>query len=379
MSQNVEYLEDILQSLDQYIVVIDRDERVVIWNPPMEAHFLPQKQALGQWLRKIFPQFWEEFRGKIWGDILVNDVMLKGNTEELYRFPLKTSNNKICHFDLKGTPLKNSRDGIMGAILLMNDVTDRIQLEEQQLRHARTTSLANLGASVAHEIRNPLNSISLNIQLIKEWTESPEGCPREQTLEILDNVLMEIKRLNDRIRYFLTFSRLPTPHRVPENPNLAVEQALKLLAEDARHAHVEIIKNLGKLPPILIDLNQLSQAVYNICLNAIQEMRGQGGGKLEVTSLVNKDYVLLEVKDNGRGFEETAKSNLFQLFYTTKEDGSGLGLPIANQIVDQHEGRIVAENNLDRGACFSIYLPVYPDSLRDVQEIQNCHKGGTEQ
>jgi PAS domain S-box-containing protein len=352
------YLEYILQSLEQGIVGIDLSQKVILWTPPMEAQFLSEREAIGKPLSELFPSFWEEYRGKIWGDILLHDIMQRGDSRGLLGFPLKTKASQIRYFDLKATPLRDNKREIIGAIVVMNDVTEKIYLENQLLRQARTTSLANLGANVAHEVRNPLNSISLNIQLIKESLENPDESSRQEMIEILDNAITEIKRLNDIIRSFLEFSRPPAPQMLPEDPNQSVRQALTLLAKEAQQADVEIIENLGNLPKISMDRNQVSQVVYNICLNAIQAMRKQGGGKLEVTTLVNKDYVLLELKDNGPGIAPGIKDKLFELFCSTKEEGSGLGLAIAEQIVEQHEGRIVAENNMDRGACSSIYLPI---------------------
>lgn len=355
-----DYIENIIKSLAQNIVVLDVNQQVVVWNPHMEEQFLSEKEAIGKPLQSIFPRFWEEYRGKIWGEILENEVIGKGNTRELLRFPLRTRNNKIRYFDVKGTPLRNNKGEIIGAILAMSDITDKIYLENQLFRNAKTTSLANLGASIAHEIRNPLNSISLNIQLIKDGLEHPQDYSREEMVDMLASVLAEIRNLDEIIRSFLGFSRPPVPKLLPKDPNLSVKQALCLLAEQARQARVKIIENLGNLPRALIDQNQLSQAVYNICLNAIQEMQAQKYGTLEVRTMANKDYILIEIKDDGPGLSHEAQEKLFDLFYTTKEEGTGLGLPIANQIVEKHEGRIVAENNLDRGACFSIYLPVAP-------------------
>lgn len=355
----VEYVNNILESLDQQIVVVDTNRHVVFYNPQTENLFGPFQQAIDRPLTELFPAFLEEYRGEMWHQTLMHNVLTLGETREILGFPLPSKDQKIRYFDVKGVPLRDKKKKIIGAILVMNDVSNRIQLENQLLRQARTTSLANLGASVAHEVRNPLNSISLNIQLIKEGIEGPNKFSREETVEILENAIIEIKRLNDIIRCFLEFSRPPAPQMMAEDPNVSVRQALCLLTKEALQADVVVIENLGQLPRVPLDRNQLAQAVYNICLNAIQEMREQGGGKLEVTTLAYKDYILLEFKDNGPGIGPGIKERLFELFYTTKEAGSGLGLAIANQIVETHEGRIVAENNIDRGACFSIYLPIH--------------------
>jgi PAS domain S-box-containing protein len=354
----VEYVKDILESLGQPIVIIDIKQQVVFANSQTELLFGPIHEMIGNPVTKMFPAFAEEYRGKVLAYILTHEVLEMGETGEILGFPLATKDQKLRYFDVKANPLRDKKKKVLGAILVMNEVTNRIQLENQLLRQARTSSLANLGASVAHEVRNPLNSISLNIQLIKEGIDGPHKFSREEAVEILNNAITEIKRLNDIIRYFLEFSRPPAPQMVAEDPNVSVRQALFLLTKEAQQSDVVVIENLGLLPRIPLDRNQLAQAIYNICLNAIQEMRKQGGGKLEVTTLANKDYILLEFRDNGSGIAPGINERLFELFYTTKEDGSGLGLAIANQIVETHEGRIVAENNIDRGACFSIYLPV---------------------
>ena len=351
-------LKETIDSMEQSVVVVNIDNKMLVWNSVMEQNFLTEKDFSGKTLNSIFPAFWEEYKGEIWGETLVNEVIKKGNSEKMYRFPLKTAKSQIRYFDLKASPLKNNKQNIIGAILTMNDVTDSINLEKQLLRQAKTASLANLGASIAHEIRNPLNSISLNIQLIKEWILKPEVSQKEM-IETVDNVLSEINRLNDLIRYFLKFSRLPEPELIVGNIDSCVQQALKLLYEQAKRLNVDIIENLSKTSEILMDKNLLSQAIYNICLNGIQAMKSQGGGRLEISSFDTSGYVMLEIKDNGHGFLTETKDKLFELFFTTKEDGSGLGLPIANQIIEKHDGKIVAENNLDRGACFSIYFPIY--------------------
>ena len=319
----------------------------------MESQFFKKKEVLDKPLQSIFPTFWEEFRGLVLGEILLDNVLRQGKSCELSRFPLYTASQKVRYFDLKASPLK-SRDKkqIIGSIVVFHDVTDKIHLENRLLRHARTTSLANLGASVAHEIRNPLNSISLHIQLIKEGLEIPEESSIEELAEITGHVLNEIRRLNEIITYFLEFSRPPTPSMQPSDLNEVVEKVVKLISEDARLANVKIVTNQRELPYTNLDVHLFSQAIYNIVLNGIQAMREQGGGVLEITTIYNQEYILLEIRDNGPGIQSDDPSKLFDLFFTTKEGGTGLGLPIANQIVEQHEGRMVAENNLDRGGLF---------------------------
>ena len=332
-----EGIKNIIESLDQGILVTDLQGRLILWNSVVDQHFRIENMSPDKTLKALFPNFWEEYRGRIWGDILLSEIIQGGLKKKLSRFPLKTSNGKIRYFDLKGSPLRNPLGEIIGAVLAMNDVTDNIYLENQMMRQARTTSLADLGASIAHEIRNPLNSISLNIQLIKEWLDRPNEVSQEEMRETIGNVLSEIHRLNERIRYFLKFSRMQDVHLLVEDLNGCVQQVLKLLAEEARIANVTLFETLSpSLPNVKIDRNLLAQAIYNICLNGIQAMKPQGGGMLEVVTQTNSDYVLLEIKDNGPGLAPEVMDKLFNLFFTTKEDGTGLGLAIANQIGRAH-------------------------------------------
>lgn len=354
--QEYDVIELFAESINHNIAVTDTQEKIIIWNSRIESQFAQKKLAIGQPLKELFPKFSEEFRGQILADMISTDVIKKGKTHEFARYPLETKSQKIRYFDLQFSPFKNNAGDIIGCIMTMIDATDKIYMENQLVRNARTTSLANLGASIAHEIRNPLNSISLNIQLIKEDIESSNS--QTETLEIIDNVLYEINRLNKIIKNFLSFSRPPEPTFVESDLNDIIRRVLSLLREEARQAGVEITTNLGRLSRCFVDPDQISQAVYNIALNAIQEMQKNEGGILEVSTLSVDEYILIEIKDNGPSLQIEDKSQLFDLFFTTKEDGTGLGLPIANRIVERHEGRIVAENNLDEGACFSIYIPV---------------------
>ena len=196
----------IFDSMEQGILVFDTEENLLYWNEHITSYFMDEKN-IPKTLHDLFPKFWEEYRGVVWGTVLLQDVIIKGLHKEMLRFPITTKDNEIRYFDLKSFPLKKKDHSIDGAVICFLDATENLRLENQLLRQARTKSLANLGASIAHEIRNPLNSISLNIQLIREWLSCPEENNQEEILETVQNVLNEINRLNDLIRDFLQFSR----------------------------------------------------------------------------------------------------------------------------------------------------------------------------
>ncbi|MHC5019776.1 MAG: sensor histidine kinase [Planctomycetota bacterium] len=155
---------------------------------------------------------------------------------------------------------------------------------------------------------------------------------------------------------FLTYARQPELQLAMGDPNDAVRAAMQLLEPEAAKAAVKLTADLEALPAMPCDRDQLSQAVYNILLNGIQEL--QGGGALHVRTSRARDVALIEVTDTGRGIPPDLRSQIFELFRTSKEGGTGLGLPIARRIVEAHGGRITADDAPEGGGRFRIYLPI---------------------
>jgi len=210
---------------------------------------------------------------------------------------------------------------------------------------------------VAHEIRNPLNSIGMNAQLLREEVAAlPDAVASEDLRATADLIVQEIKRLNGVVTAFLSYARQPEVKLALTDPNAAVRQAARLLEPEAERAGVALTTDLQELPPVPCDRDQLAQAVYNLLLNGIQELAG--GGTLHVATHAQRDVVVIEVTDTGRGIPAEERERIFELFHTTREAGTGLGLPIVRRIVEAHGGRVVADDNPEGGARFRIYLPI---------------------
>ncbi len=355
-SEYLEQIESVVESIDLAMFALNRHGNVIVWNAAMERYFMTREEALGKHVLTVFPSFKTEQQGVNWGDVILHNVIGEGRSIEVRRYRLDTRLMDGYPFDVKIFPLA-ARDGkTSGAVVLLHDVKEQMELEEQQILNARTTSLSNLGASLAHEIRNPLNSISLNVQLLREKLLQLEGEKREELLKNIDVLLGEIERLNLIIKDFLEFSRASGMRNELLNPNEIIGSMLELLREDARRKDIEIIVDFGDLPDVLLDRNQIKQVFYNISLNAIQAM--EKGGRLEIVSRRRGDWVVVEFSDNGPGIPESDLSRVFDLFYTTKEGGTGLGLAIASRLVQNHHGHIVADSKPGKGSTFSVFLPV---------------------
>ncbi len=352
-------MESLVENIDLDIFVVNMKGVIYIWNHALEKAVCPRHEAIGRHFWEVFSGFTEEYEGTPWGRRVMVEVLEEGKTIEQSKYPMKTQDGQIRVYDLKAFPLQLDRKRWGGAVVVRTDITERLVLEDQLLRHARTSSLAHLGAAVAHEIRNPLNSISMNLQLLTEWVSGDEPVPREELVETAHVVRAEIDRLNRIIRDFLQFSRPPAGRWSAEDPATVIEYATRLLGEQARRSGVEISMEIAPDRPLVqVDRDQLAQALYNLMLNGIQEM--SGGGKLVVGVRRVKDFAELYVRDTGPGIpgSDEERARMFDLFYSTKEDGTGLGLSIANRIVEDHRGRLVAANHPEGGAVFSIFLPI---------------------
>ncbi len=355
-SEYIEQIESVVESIDLAIFALNRRGNVIVWNAAMERHFGGREEALGKHVLTVFPAFKTEQQGVNWENVLLRNVIQEGRSIEVRRYSVRTRVSDQHPFDIKAFPLTSRSGESNGAVVLLHDVKEQIELEEQQLLNARTTSLSNLGASLAHEIRNPLNSMSLNVQLLRERLGKEREENQEELLKNVDVLLGEMGRLNLIIKDFLEFSRPSSMRNELVNPNEIIDSMLELLKEDARRKDVEIIVDFGALPEVLLDRNQITQVFYNIALNAIQA--AEEGGHLEIVSRRRGDWVVVEFADSGPGIPEGDLSRIFDLFYTTKEKGTGLGLAIAGKLVENHHGHIGVDSRVGEGATFSVFLPV---------------------
>jgi signal transduction histidine kinase len=223
---------------------------------------------------------------------------------------------------------------------------------------------AALVGALAHEIRNPLSTIRLNMELLAEDFEQTEpDSPTKQrdrrAKAKIDLVRQECDRLQKLLGDFLDFARQEKLTLEPGSLNVEIDQLLDFYAPQARDAHVEIVRYLDpELPMVRLDRETLRSAVLNLLINAVQAL--DGGGQLVVRTRPAGLGVLLELIDTGPGMEPETLAKAFRAFYTTKQGGSGLGLPTARKIVEAHGGSIDIESTPGRGTKVTIWLPAPP-------------------
>ena len=233
----------------------------------------------------------------------------------------------------------------------MKEMEDRIQLAE------RISSLGHLAAGVAHEIRNPLNAIGMGLQRLKREFLPPDESKREEYISFTELILKEVRRVNGIIEQFLTLSR-PFQLTLKESSlQDLLNHLVTLFREEASSLGITLEAEIPPdLPLIKIDPEKLTQALINIMKNGMQAM-GQGGTlRVETKSL--KDRVEVTISDSGSGIPPDRMEKIFNYYYTTKEKGVGLGLPIAHRIIEAHEGHLKIESRVGVGTKVTMTLPV---------------------
>lgn len=236
--------------------------------------------------------------------------------------------------------------------------------ESGHLRAETYAEFAALVGTLAHEIRNPLSTIRLNMELLAEDFESTDlDSPTKQrdrrAKAKIDLVRQECDRLQKLLSDFLDFARQESLNLEPGSLNAEIEQLLDFFAPQAEERGVEIVRYLDpELPTVRLDREIFRAALLNLIINAVQSM--ETGGQLVVRTRSSGLGVVLELIDTGLGMDEETLAKAFRAFYTTKQGGSGLGLPTARKIVEAHAGTIDIESAAGRGTKVSIWLPAPP-------------------
>lgn len=259
--------------------------------------------------------------------------------------------------DLAIVPYLDESGAGRGLLWVADDVTEAVETKNQLVAAERLATMGRLSAQVAHEIRNPLSAIGLNTELLEE--EFAEHLPqpqRDEALELLHAVGSEVERLTDVTESYLQLTRMPTPNARPTNVNELLADLLAMLNEEMRAHHVEVDATLSAANPnAWVDPGQLRQALLNITRNS-REAMPEGGG-LHIATATADGAVRVSVSDTGPGIPPDVVNRIFEPFFSTKPDGTGLGLSLTRQMVREHGGHVEVHPNMPRGTTVVLVLP----------------------
>jgi signal transduction histidine kinase len=344
LSREKEFLDTIFNSIHEGIIVIDKNLRIKYKNKAaVKLLGLPantDRVRISQFLRDVD-----------WKLLLLRDE------KEWYRLSRQEievfyPDRRILHFYL--VPSESRRSV---ATVILQDVTESRDHAEHRIETEKIQIVSLLAGGVAHEIGNPLNSLYLHLQLLQRQIANPsEELDRDDILGLLAIAKSEVERLDTIISQFLRAIRPTKPEMNSIDLKEVVVETLSFMSAEISNRSVEVIYHWPEfLPPISGDISQLKQAFFNIIRNALQAM--PEGGIIEINCENSEDFVTLSFSDSGKGMSADEIGEIFTPFYTSKKEGTGLGLMIVERILRDHGAELAVNSRKAHGTDFVIRFP----------------------
>jgi PAS domain S-box-containing protein len=339
-------LEKVFQALQEGVILLDHEGHVTYVNQAACHLFgFEAEQVVGK-------QLAEGVRGLDWKELRKPGTVVSRDLEVFY------PENRFLNFYI--TAIDEAHEA--GFVMLIRDVTQTRKLTEEKIESERITALTMLAAGVAHELGNPLNSLTIHLQLMERQLKKM-GKGADKLQKSLDVAVGEIKRLDFIISQFLAAIRPTQPQLLRANVNELIEETARFLRPELEQHKVKLKLELrADVPDMPLDANQMKQAFYNLIRNSCQAM--PDGGRLTVMSTYNDHQVIISFQDVGKGISRANMGNLFQPFFTTRKTGTGLGLLIVRRILREHGGEIDIESREGQGTKVTLFLPLVERKMR---------------
>jgi PAS domain S-box-containing protein len=358
------FLETLFNTIQEGVIVTDADGRITYLNAAAgQLLGIDPERAVGEPIsRHLRDLDWQ----KIWS--ADKDEWRKVFTHELEVF---YPQQRFISFYI--VPVADEQNSVVtGMAIILRDVTETRQRAESTIESEKLSAITLLAAAVAHEIGNPLNSLHIHLQLMERELKRLPVAQAEQVREDLRVARDEIARLDQIINQFLRAIRPTQPELQPTTVNDVIAETLALMKQEIGDRDILVEQELAEgMPRLLLDRAQLKQAFYNIIKNALQAMRS--GGILRIRTEVDDSHVTISFIDSGHGIAPEQIGRLFEPYFTTKQNGTGLGLMIVQRIVREHGGTIEVESDKDRGTTFRIKLPIHEKRMRLLEAPRDEH------
>ena len=352
------YLEALAEALPIEVVATDAEGRVIVWNAAMARVAGPREKAVGKHLLEALP--WLAADPNLdWHAALI-DVLDGGRPYRLARHPLGA---RVVRATLGA--MRGEDEQVLGAALSLEDITRGARQEEQKRMRERVDAVHDLGASLAHELRNPLNALSLNLQLLREQVRDPNAKPGDLEART-EGMIAEVGRVERLITHLLEVSR-GGPLRRRKMRVDGIVAAVVARLEGMIRAHDVVVKQaLGSRRTLGLDEQRVDRALHNLIQNAVQAS-AEGGGHVWVTTRDDPHSTVVVVDDDGPGIRPEDRSEVFVLYSTGKRGGTGLGLPLAREDLRRHGGEVEVLSRPGGGARFVVHLPT-EESMVEAEE-----------
>ncbi len=345
-----DFNENIVESINVGVLAVDLNDCIESWNSQMEVMYaLPRWQALTRALSDIFPaEFVEEF----------SRVRQSPGIHNLYKFRLPAPTGETRIVNVAIAPLVTKKFNVVGRLIIMDDITERVELEDQLSQADKLSSIGLLAAGVAHEVNTPLAVISSYAQMLSKQLQGDE-----HKSSVLEKITRQTFRASEIVNNLLNFSRTSGAEFAEVDVNRVICDTLSLLEHQFKTAKIRVQDELAShLPTIQGNAGRLQQVFLNLFLNAKDAM--PNGGTLRIVTS-NGDGVRVIVSDTGLGIAQEHIQRIYDPFFTTKnvpqngqKRGTGLGLSVTYGIIQEHAGKISVESSAEEGTTFYVDFPL---------------------
>ncbi|SEF66628.1 PAS domain S-box-containing protein [Bryocella elongata] len=357
-----DFNENIVESINIGVFAVDLEDCIESWNAQMEVMYATARaDALRKPLNEVFPpEFLTEF----------DRVRDEQGTSTLYKFRLPTPTGEARIANITIAPLLNRDFQAVGRIIIVDDISDRVNMETQLTQAEKLSSIGLLAAGVAHEVNTPLAVISsyaqmLNKQLSSHLAQDENGRARLQP--VLDKIIQQTFRASEIANGLLNFSRMGTTDFSRTDVNATVRETVMLLEHPMRSAGITVTTELAEgLPVVNGNRGKLQQVLVNLVLNAKDALQEKSRGTVRIvtTAPSNGQSVEIRVEDDGCGMSAEVMRRIYDPFFTTKlapkdgqRKGTGLGMAVTYGIVQEHSGTIEVSSSVGEGTVFRLEFP----------------------
>ncbi len=358
LAKNKKNIQDIaLQYLNDGVFIFDKDRKIILFNPACE-------QIVGLSKEEVIKNDYnclDVFKCHTSEDLCLSICpgldLFEGKRSKISReYLVKTKDGKEKWVITNYSIIKSGNNEIEYVVGVMRDITERKMFNEEFVRAKTLSTLGQYSNELAHEIKNPLNSINIQMLLLEREINKKDLNSKKELHKVVKVVKEEINRLNKLVKDCLGFSKSGDLKQKHEDIEQVFKELLTLINPHAELNGIHIrLKILKGCPQILIDKDKIKQALLNIMINAIEAMSSGGGININVSK--KNGYLKISINNTGPGIPKELHDKIFGLFYSTKSGGTGVGLAITQNIIQAHGGSIRIKN-INKGTEFIIELPL---------------------
>ncbi len=336
------YTDRVLDNMADGVVAADNTGKILVFNKAAEKLFgVNSDSVLGKTCRAVIPD-----------TSSIEETLRTGKPIEYEERSYSLGERDIIA-GISTSIIHDTDGGVNTVVAVIKDLTEQRRVQEELQRREKLSAMGELAAGVAHEIRNPLNAIGVIAQRFAHEFSPRED--EEEFHELVQTVRQEVQRVNEIIQQFLEFAR-PRPLTLGRvSLRELLQSEIKALESQAAHAGVHLELTVLRDGDITVDVNRMQQVLLNLVQNAIEACAH--GDRIDVTGAVERDRVVITVRDTGKGIPAKHISKIFNLYFSTRSAGTGLGLSIVHQIISEHGGDITVESEEGTGTEFVITLP----------------------